>query len=291
MSDTVPSILRPPVPSAGPRQSNTVGHADAIDYEIKGHEMQFVEIELDPGESAIAEAGVMMFKPASIRMDTVFGDASKPEAGIFGRLAAAGKRLVTGSSLFITVFTNEGQGKARVAFSAPYPGNIMPFKLSTMGGALIAQKDAFLCAAKGVSIGIHFQRKIGAGIFGGQGFVMQRLEGDGWVFIHGGGTVVERTLADGEELHVDTGCVAAMEPSVSFDIIRAGSIKSMVFGGEGFFFAQLVGPGKVWLQSLPFSRLAGRMMATAAAHSPASGSGFSWGFGNDTTGDSGSDGE
>jgi len=276
MTGSVPSILRPTVASAGPIKS---GHADEIDYEIKGHDMQYVEIELDPGESAIAEAGAMMFKPASVRMDTVFGDASKPDLGIFGRLAAAGKRLITGSSMFITVYTHEGQGKARLAFAAPYPGLIMPFKLSSLGGVLIAQKDAFLCGAKGVSIGVHFQRKIGVGVFGGQGFVMQRLEGDGWVFIHGGGTVVERTLADGEELHVDTGCVAAMEPSVGFDIIRAGSIKSMVFGGEGFFFAQLKGPGRVWLQSLPFSRLAGRMMATAAAHSVTGGSGFAWGTG------------
>ncbi len=281
MSSAVPSILRPSVASAGPMKS---GIADEIDYEIKGHEMQFVEIELDPGESAIAEAGMMMFKPACIRMDTVFGDASKPDAGIFGRLAAAGKRLITGSSLFITVYTHEGQGKARVAFAAPYPGTIMPFKLSSMGGTLIAQKDAFLCAAKGVSIGVHFQQKIGVGIFGGQGFVMQKLEGDGWVFIHGGGTVVERMLADGEELDCDTGSVAAMEPSVGFDIVRAGSIKSMVFGGEGFFFARLKGPGKVWLQSLPFSRFASRMMATAAVSSATGGSGFSWGFGGGSGG-------
>ena len=284
MTQSVPSILRPSVPSAGPMKS---GHADEIDYEIKGHEMQFVEIELDPGESAIAEAGVMMFKPACIRMDTVFGDASKPDSGVFGRIAAAGKRLITGSSLFITVYTHEGQGKARVAFSAPYPGSIMPFKLSSMGGTLIAQKDAFLCAAKGVSVGVHFQRKIGVGVFGGQGFVMQRLEGDGWVFIHGGGTVVEKVLADGEELHVDTGCVAAMEPTVGFDIVRAGSVKSMVFGGEGFFFAQLKGPGRVWLQSLPFSRFAGRMMATASVPNAMSGSGFTWGFGGDSGGGDG----
>lgn len=276
MSTSVPSILRPSVASAGPMKST---HADDIDYEIKGHEMQFVEIELDPGESAIAEAGMMMFKPACVRMDTVFGDASKPDAGIFGRIAAAGKRLITGSSLFITVYTHEGQGKARVAFAAPYPGTIMPFKLSSFGNGLVAQKDAFLCGAKGVSISVHFQQKIGVGIFGGQGFVMQKLEGDGWVFIHGGGTVIERELADGEELDCDTGSVAAMEPSVGFDIVRAGSIKSMVFGGEGFFFARLKGPGKVWLQSLPFSRLASRMMATAAVSSATGGSGFSWGSG------------
>jgi uncharacterized protein (TIGR00266 family) len=284
---SVPSVLPP-------ARTGTLANDD-IDYEIKGHEMQFVEIELDPGESTIAEAGAMMFKSASIHMDTVFGDASKTDAGIFGKIAAAGKRLLTGESLFITVFQHQGQGKARVAFAAPYPGTIIPFRLSNMGGALIAQRDAFLCAAKGVSIGVQFQRKIGVGVFGGQGFVMQRLEGDGWVFIHAGGTVIERELAAGEELHVDSGCVAAMTPSIEFDIVRAGSIKSMVFGGDGFFFAHLKGPGKVWLQSLPFSRLAGRMMATVAARTATGGaSGFSvgsWGFDSDSgsSGDSGGD--
>ena len=285
MTGSVPSILRPA--TAGALKST---HADDIEYEIKGAEMQYVEIELDPGESAIAEAGAMMFKPASVRMDTVFGDASKPDAGILGRIAAAGKRLITGSSLFVTVYTQDGPGKARVAFAAPYPGLIMPFKLSNMGGTLIAQKDAFLCAAKGVSIGVHLQRKIGTGFFGGQGFIMQRLEGDGWVFIHGGGTVIERTLAPGEVLHVDTGSLAAMEPTVDFDIVRAGSVKSMIFGGEGFFFAQLTGPGRVWLQSLPFSRLAGRMMASAAGSAVAGGSSFSgWSWGSSGGGDSGGD--
>lgn len=281
MTSSVPSILRP-----AQRRS---GVNDEIDYEIKGHEMQFVEIELDPGESAIAEAGSMMFKSASVGIDTVFGDGSSTNQGFFGRLATAGKRLLTGESLFMTVFTQQGSGKARVAFAAPYPGTILPFRLADMGGQLIAQRDAFLCAAKGVSIGIHFQKKIGVGIFGGQGFIMQKLEGDGWVFVHGGGTIVERELAPGEELHVDTGCVAAMTPTVGFDIVRAGSVKSMIFGGEGFFFAQLVGPGKVWLQSLPFSRLAGRMMASAVTPS-AGGSSFSsggWGLGGS---DGGSDG-
>ncbi|MGE3915136.1 MAG: AIM24 family protein [Hyphomicrobiaceae bacterium] len=279
MTGSVPSIRD------FPRRS---GAADDIDYEIKGNDMQFVEIELDPGESAIAEAGAMMFKPASIGMDTVFGDGSQPDSGFLGRLAAAGKRLLTGESLFMTVFTQQGRGKARIAFAAPYPGTIMPFRLSEMGGALVAQRDAFLCAAKGVSIGIHLQRKIGVGLFGGQGFVMQRLEGDGWVFIHGGGTVIERELAPGEELHVDTGCIAAMTPDVGFDIVRAGSIKSMVFGGEGFFFAQLTGPGKIWLQSLPFSRLAGRMRASAGvtSSSGSGGSSWSWGSGGDSDGSS-----
>ena len=234
--------------------------ADQIDYQICGHEMQFVEIELDPGESAIAEAGAMMFKDAAIQMDTAFGDGSKANTGFFGKLGAAGRRLITGESLFITVFTHQGQGKARVAFAAPYPGTIIPFHLAEMGGSIVAQKDSFLCAARGVSIGIFFQRKIMTGLFGGEGFVMQKLEGDGWVFIHAGGTIVERELGPGEELHVDTGCLAAMSPTIDFDIVRAGSIKSMMFGGEGVFFAQLRGPGKVWLQSLPFSRLAGRML-------------------------------
>ena len=234
--------------------------SDEIDYQICGNEMQFVEIELDPGESAIAEAGAMMFKDAAIHMDTAFGDGSKASTGFFGKLGAAGRRLVTGESLFITVFTHQGQGKARVAFAAPYPGTILPFHLAEMGGQIIAQKDSFLCAARGVSIGIFFQRKIMTGLFGGEGFVMQKLEGDGWVFIHGGGCIVERELGPGEELHVDTGCLAAMTPTVEFDIVRAGSVKTMMFGGEGMFFAQLRGPGKVWLQSLPFSRLAGRML-------------------------------
>lgn len=242
--------------------------ADDIDYQISGQEMQFVEIELDPGESAVAEAGAMMFKGADVHMDSVFGDGSRDQpAGILGKLASAGKRLLTGESLFMTVFTHQGSGngaatgKQRVAFAAPYPGTILPFRLDQMGGALICQKDAFLCAARGVSIGIEFQRKIMTGLFGGDGFIMQKLEGDGWVFVHVGGCVVERQLAAGEELHVDTGCLAAMTPSVEFDIVRAGSIKSMIFGGEGVFFARLRGPGHVWLQSLPFSRLAGRIIA------------------------------
>jgi uncharacterized protein (TIGR00266 family) len=247
------------------------GGAHEIDFEIRGQEMQFVEIELDPGESAIAEAGSMMFKSPAIEMDTVFGDGSQAAGGFFGRLVGAGKRLLTGESLFMTVFTHQGQGKARVAFAAPYPGTILAFDLAAMeGNTLIAQKDAFLAAAKGVSVGIYFQRRIMTGLFGGEGFIMQKLEGDGWAFVHVGGCVVERELAAGEELHVDTGCVAAMTAGVSFDIVRAGSIKSMIFGGEGVFFAHLRGPGKVWLQSLPFSRLAGRILANAG---PAGGTG------------------
>ncbi|MEL6372525.1 MAG: TIGR00266 family protein [Pseudomonadota bacterium] len=254
---SVPAIQR------GAHKRNT-SIADDIDYEIRGQEIQFVEIELDPGESAIAEAGAMMFKGPAIQMDSVFGDGSQQQTGgFFGKLASAGKRLLTGESLFMTVFHHEGQGKQRVAFAAPYPGTIMPFKLDDMGGTIVCQKDAFLCAARGVSIGIHFQKKIMTGLFGGEGFIMQRLEGDGWVFVHVGGCVIEKELAPGEEIHVDTGCVAAMTPSVDFDIVRAGSVKSMIFGGEGVFFAQLKGPGKIWLQSLPFSRLSGRILANA----------------------------
>ena len=238
--------------------------SDDVDFEIKGQELQFVEIELDPGESAVAEAGAMVWKDSDIEMTTVFGDGSGGQGGGFmGKLLGAGKRLVTGESLFTTVFTHQGRGKARVAFAAPIPGTIVPLRLDSVGGRLICQKDAFLCAARGVSIGIHFQQKIMTGLFGGEGFIMQRLDGDGWVFVQMGGTVTERELAPGEELHVDTGCVAAFTAGIDFDVIRAGSIKSMFFGGEGVFFARLRGPGKVWIQSLPFSRLAGRMLAAS----------------------------
>ena len=239
--------------------------ADDVDYEIKGAEMQFVEIELDPGESAVAEAGAMMFKDATVTMDSVFGDGSESrrDTGFFERMVGAGKRLITGESLFATVFTHEGDGKARVAFAAPYPGSILALKLDQMGGTLVCQKDAFLCAARGVSIGIHFQQRVMTGLFGGEGFIMQKLEGDGWVFVHIGGSLIERELAAGETLHVDTGCLAAMTLDVQMDIQAVGGVKSMIFGGEGFFLTCLTGPGKVWLQSLPFSRLAGRMLAAA----------------------------
>ena len=238
---------------------------DVIDYKLYGEDMQFVEIELDPGEAAIGEAGAMMFMEDGVVMDTVFGDGSAQTKGVWGKLLGAGKRLVTGESLFTTVFTHQGQGKARVAFSAPVPGAILPIKLSELGGTLICQKDSFLAAAKGVSIGVQFQRKMLTGLFGGEGFIMQKLEGDGWVFVQMGGTIVERTLAPGEEIHIDTGCLAAYTPTVDFDIMTAGGVKSMLFGGEGMFFARLRGPGKVWIQSLPFARLAGRMMAAAGS--------------------------
>ena len=245
--------------------SRSAGTADDIDFEIKGQELQFLEIELDPGESAVAEAGAMVWKDASVQMSTVFGDGRGSEGGFMGKLLGAGKRLVTGESLFTTVYTHQGQGKARVAFSAPVPGAILPIKLDQVGGALICQKDSFLAAARGVSIGVHFQRKILTGLFGGEGFIMQHLSGDGWVFVQMGGTIVERQLAPGEELHVDTGCIAAMTADVDFDIQTVGGVKSMLFGGEGLFFARLRGPGRVWIQSLPFSRLAGRMLAAAGS--------------------------
>lgn len=234
-----------------------------IDYRIHGAEMQFVEIELDPGEATVAEAGGMMYMEEGIAMETIFGDGSQQNSGFVGALLGAGKRLLTGESLFMTVFQNQGAGKRRVAFGAPYPGKIIPLKLAEVGGELIAQKDSFLCAARGVSVGIAFQRRIGVGLFGGEGFIMQRLQGDGWAFVHAGGTLHERTLAAGETLRVDTGCIVAFQPSIDYDIQLVGGVKTALFGGEGLFFATLRGPGKIWLQSLPFSRLAGRIVAAA----------------------------
>jgi uncharacterized protein (TIGR00266 family) len=234
----------------------------AVDYQIHGAEMQFVEVELDPGESAVAEAGGMMYMGDGIEMETIFGDG-RSTGGFVDQLLGAGKRILTGESLFMTVFHNQGQGKQRVAFAAPYPGKILPIHLSEMGGTLICQKDAFLCAAKGVSIGIAFQKRIGVGLFGGEGFIMQRLEGDGLAFLHAGGTIVLRDLRAGETLRVDTGCIVALQSTVGYDIQLVGGVKSALFGGEGFFFAKLAGPGRVWLQSLPFSRLAGRIWQAA----------------------------
>lgn len=236
---------------------------DVVDYEIKGAEMQFVEVELDPGEAAIGEAGSMMFMDAGIGMDTVFGDGSANQGGFFGKLLGAGKRLVTGESLFTTIYTNQSHGKLRVAFAAPYPGKILPMDLAKLGGTLICQKDAFLCAARGVSLGIALQQRLSTGFFGGEGFIMQKLEGDGLAFVHAGGTVVRRTLQPGQTLLVDTGCVVAYTPNVSFEIQYVGKIKTALFGGEGLFLAKMTGPGEVWLQSLPFSRLASRVFAAA----------------------------
>ena len=240
-----------------------------VDYKIHGDDMQFVEIELDPQEAVVAEAGGMMFMDEGIAMETIFGDGSAAKTGFMGALLGAGKRLLTGESLFMTIFQNQGAGKKRVAFGAPYPGKIQPVNLRELGGELIAQKDSFLCAAKGVSISIAFQKRLGAGFFGGEGFIMQRLQGDGLAFVHAGGTLYERVLAPGESLRVDTGCIVAFQPTVDYDIQYVGSVKTAFFGGEGLFFATLRGPGKIWLQSLPFSRLAGRIVAAA----PQSGSG------------------
>jgi uncharacterized protein (TIGR00266 family) len=230
-----------------------------VEYRLHGDDMQFVEVELDPGEAAVAEAGGMMFMQEGIEMETIFGDGSQQTKGFLGALVGAGKRLLTGESLFMTVFINKGQGKKCVAFGAPYPGKILPMHLAELGGELIAQKDSFLAAAKGVSVGIAFQKRLGAGFFGGEGFIMQRLTGDGWAFIHAGGTLCEKTLAPGEVLRVDTGCIVAFQPQVDYDIQFVGGIKTAFFGGEGLFFATLRGPGKVWLQSLPLSRLATRI--------------------------------
>jgi uncharacterized protein (TIGR00266 family) len=237
---------------------------DVIDYKIIGAEMQFVEVELDPEEAMVGEAGSLMYMEDGIDMDAVFGDGSSGGGGgFFGKLLGAGKRLVTGESLFTTVYTNQARVKRKVAFAAPYPGKIIPVDLKQMGGRLICQRDAFLCAARGVQLGIAFQQKLGVGFFGGEGFIMQKLEGDGLAFVHSGGTVVRRELTAGETLRVDTGCLVAMTGDVQFDIQYVGKVKTALFGGEGLFFAVLRGPGTVWLQSLPFSRLASRIFAAA----------------------------
>ncbi|SHH78203.1 TIGR00266 family protein [Clostridium grantii] len=235
-----------------------------IDYTIYGDDMQFVEIELDPKESVVAEAGGMMMMSQYIGMETIFGDGSKNSGGGFmDKLFSAGKRVITGESLFMTLFTNNGHGKQQVSFASPYPGKIIPLDLSEFGGKIICQKDAFLCAAKGVSIGIELQRKLGTGFFGGEGFILQKLEGDGITFVHAGGTIIKKDLLPGETLKVDTGCLVAMTKTINYDIQYVGNIKSAVFGGEGLFYAAVTGPGSVWIQSLPFSRLASRVFAAA----------------------------
>lgn len=248
--------------------------AHEVEYKVYGDDMQFVEIMLDPGETIIAEAGAMMYMDSSIVMDTIFGDGSRREESDFvGKLFSAGKRLITGESLFMTTYTNTGGGKKCVAFAAPYPGKVIPFDLSHYGGTLICQKDAFLCAAMGISVGIAFQKKIGVGLFGGEGFIMQRLDGDGLSFMHAGGAVIRKDLQPVETLKLDTGCLVALTPSVDYDLQFAGNIKSALFGGEGIAIATLRGPGSVWLQSLPFSRLADRMFAASKAGGKAKGEG------------------
>lgn len=237
--------------------------AHQIGFEIIGNEMQCVEIELDPQETVMAEAGSFMMMDDGIQMQTVFGDGNTQSGGFLGKLMTAGKRLLTGESLFITAYTNVGYGKKKVVFAAPYPGKIIALDLSQHREKIVCQKDAYLCAAKGVSIGIEFQKKLGTGLFGGEGFIMQKLEGDGWAFIHACGHVIEKQLQPGETLRIDTGCIVGFEGSVNYDIKLIGGIRNTIFGGEGMFYALLTGPGKVWIQSLPFSRLAGRVLAYA----------------------------
>jgi len=256
-----------------------------IDYQIYGEEMQYVEIELDPNETAVAEAGSFMMMEDGIQMETIFGDGSNQQgSGLLGKLFSAGKRLLVGESLFMTAFTNVGSGKKKVSFAAPYPGKIVPLDLQKLGNRIICQKDAFLCAAKGVSIGIEFQRKLGTGIFGGEGFIMEKLEGDGMAFMHACGHIVERELMPGELLKIDTGCIVGFTSSVSYDIQFVGGIKNAVFGGDGIFFATLRGPGTVWIQSLPVSRLASRILAYGTVKSREEGS-ILGGLGNMVNGD------
>jgi uncharacterized protein (TIGR00266 family) len=244
------------------REGFLMKKADEIDFTVYGDDMQFVEIGLDSGESVIAEAGAMMYMDDGIEVDSKFGAGSKDAGkGVMGMLKGAGKRVLTGESLFMSVFTNKEQGKNPVAFAAPYPGKIIPFNLMDFGGRIICQRDSFLCAAEGINIEIAFQKKIGAGLFGGEGFIMQRLEGDGLAFLHAGGTIIKKDLAPGQMMKIDTGCLVAMTSSVDYDVQFVGNVKSAIFGGEGLFFATLKGPGTIWLQSLPFSRLADRMIS------------------------------
>jgi uncharacterized protein (TIGR00266 family) len=250
-----PAAPPPPAVPAAPAQ-----RADAVDYKIVGEDLQFVEVELDPGESVVAEAGALMYMTQGVQMETIFGDgSSRGQGGLMGALLGAGRRVLTGESLFMTVFTAQSGARERVAFAAPFPGRIVPMDLQKLGGELICQKDSYLCAAKGVSIGIAFQKKIGVGLFGGEGFIMQRLQGDGMTFVHAGGMLTELQLGPGETLRVDTGCLVALQPSVSYDVQFVGNVKTALFGGEGIFFATLTGPGHVWLQSLPLSRMADRI--------------------------------
>lgn len=238
-----------------------------IDYKLFGDDMQFVEIALDPRETVLAEAGAMMYMQAGVEMETIFGDGSESAGGgLMGKLMGAGKRVLTGESLFMTQFTNMSSETKTVAFAAGYPGKIFPVDLTEYGNKIIAQKDSYLCSAKGISIGIAFQKKIGVGFFGGEGFIMQKLEGDGMAFLHAGGTIVEKELASGEVMKIDTGCLVALTGTVDYNIEMVKGIKSAVFGGEGLFFATLKGPGKVWLQSLPFSRMADRIISSARSH-------------------------
>jgi uncharacterized protein (TIGR00266 family) len=258
----VPAIMAAVRGPGGPPRPPGDRRSDEIDYEIFGQEMQYVEVTLDPGETVIAEAGGMMYMTSGIQMDTVLGDPSA-KTGLLGKLASAGKRMLTGESLFVTTFRNAGSGREVVAFASPYPGKIVPLHLDELGGEMICQKDAFICAARGVQVGIAFQKRIGVGLFGGEGFIMQRLSGDGVALVHAGGTLMRRTLRGGETLRLDTGCLVALTPAVQYDIQLVGGIKNTFFGGEGLFLATLTGPGDIWCQSLPFSRLAGRVISAS----------------------------
>lgn len=268
-------------------QSSTPTNSHEIDYRVVGEEMQYVEIELDPNEAVVAEAGAMMYMADNIKMDTIFGDGSQKSESqnLFGRILGAGSRIITGESLFMTAFSNIGSGKKRVAFASPYPGKIIPVDLNLFNGKLICQKDAFLCAAKGVSVGIEFNKKISVGFFGGEGFIMQKLEGDGMAFIHASGTISEFKLSPGEVLKVDTGCLVAFTKDINYDIEMVKGIKSMFFGGEGICFAKVTGPGSVWVQSLPFSRLASRILAGATGPRKGEGTSLLGGLGNLLDGD------
>jgi uncharacterized protein (TIGR00266 family) len=257
-----------------------------IDYRIFGEEMQYVEIELDPNETALAEAGSFMMMDDGIRMETIFGDGSNQSqnSGLLGKLLSAGKRVLVGESLFMTTYTNVAPGKKRVSFASPYPGKIVALDLQQLGGKIICQKDAFLCAAKGVAVGIEFQKRLGTGLFGGEGFIMEKLEGDGLAFMHAGGHVTSRELQPGELLKIDTGCIVAFTQNVNYDIEFIGGIKNTLFGGEGVFFATLRGPGTVWIQTLPISRLAGRILSYATGRRKEEGS-ILGGLGNMLDGD------
>ncbi|HEX9945595.1 MAG TPA: TIGR00266 family protein [Thermoanaerobaculia bacterium] len=247
----------PPPPGMG-----AAIRAHEIDYELYGEDMQYVEITLDPGEACIAEAGAFLYMEPGIQMQTIFGDGSGQEqAGLMGKLFSAGKRVLTGESLFMTLFGNSGPGRQKVAFAAPYPGKIVPLDLRQHGGRILCEKDAFLCAAKGISVGIALNRRLGSGLFGGEGFILQKLEGDGLAFLHSGGTIFTRQLAPGETLRVDTGCLVAFETTVTYDIQMVSGIKTAFFGGEGLFYAALTGPGTIWLQSLPFKRIAKQVLS------------------------------
>lgn len=262
----------PPVQQSQPVMGSTMKRAHEVEFNVYGDDLQFVEIMLDPRETIVAEAGAMMYMDSNIEMDTIFGDGSGKEGNdLKSKLFSAGKRVVTGESLFMTSFTNMGNVKKCVSFAAPYPGKVIPFDLMDYGGTLICQKDAFLCAAKGISIGIAFQKKIGVGLFGGEGFIMQKLEGDGLAFMHAGGTIIKKELQPGEVIKLDTGCLVAMTKTVDYDIQFAGNIKNALFGGEGLALATLKGPGTVWLQSLPFSRLADRIYAASKGGSKGKG--------------------